>query len=559
MQQYLEIKDRYPNEIVFFRLGDFYEMFFEDAIQAAPILEVALTKRQTTPMCGVPHHSSSGYMAKLLKAGRSVALAEQLEDPKKTKGMVKRDVVRVLTPGTVIEDELLPSKANNFLVAVSIRQKSTKEPGSWAVAAADVSTGRQWQGSFEADTHWNQLKAQLASLNPSEVLLVGEQTQAIAPLLFLKGITRFEPNPGTGASLMESTTAALHQFLNRNQNGSEKKLLDPEPLPVGTKQYLFLDESAIRHLELVESADPGKNGPTLFRVLDRTSTALGSRLLRWSILHPLTETQKINSRLSQVGNLLDAEQIREEISSVLVEIADVERILSRTQSGQVSPRDLAGLRHSLKQAPLLIKALKKLQSDTLQNQFENECVDCLPPNDLIDMLDNQLADNPPMKITDGGVIKDGFHAPLDELRMLKKAGRKWIAEMEASEKEKTKITTLKVGYNDVFGYYLEVSKSHLAKVPEDWIRKQTLANAERFITPALKDQEEKILGAQEKIEAMEADLFSDLVQQVSAYAVTISKIAGAIAHIDFINSLAHVSAENQFVRPTIVDGDETHH
>lgn len=551
MQQYLGVKQRYPEEILFFRLGDFYEMFFEDAVRAAPLLEVALTQRQSIPMCGIPYHAMTTYVSKLIKAGVSVAIAEQLEDPKKTKGMVKRDVVRVITPGTLVEDELLPSKANNFLVAIAVLSQGKGRPAHWALAAADVSTGRQWAGEKENDFQWNELKSHLAALSPSEILLIGEAAQLSTQINTGRAVVRLLPNaPIGGKSLIALATGEIRRYLERDHAIAVKSLQEPELLPMASGTTMFLDETAIRHLELVQSADPGKAGPTLISILDQCVTSLGSRLMRWWLLHPSMELGVINARLNQVEDMLENSVARSELRQVLKGIADIERISVRTQAGTVSPRDLEALRQSLDRAPQIQQLLA---STTAFTQLLSELT---VPVVLNDLLAQQLSEGPPTKLMDGGVIREGVSTELDELRGLRRSGKKWIAEMEAAERDKTGIGSLKVGYNDIFGYYIEVTRTHLSKVPADWIRKQTMSNGERYITPALKEQEEKILGAEEKILALESRLYAELVHQVAAFGPTLSRLAAAVAHLDSVTALAEVAGSNGFVRPVVVEANE---
>jgi DNA mismatch repair protein MutS len=550
MQQYWTIKERYADEIVFFRLGDFYEMFFDDAVRAAPLLEVALTQRQGTPMCGVPYHAMTSYLAKLIKAGLSVAIAEQLEDPKKTKGMVKRGVVRVMTPGTLVEDELLPSKANNFLVAIATTAALKGKPAGWELTAADVSTGRQWTGRLESDLHWNTLKANLASLAPSEILLVGEASRQIPAALLGRAVVRYEATPSDAAT---PTLAAIRGYLERDHAGAVASLNAPVPLPLETGQTLFLDETAIRHLELVGSSDPSKAGPTLLGVLDRCLTPLGSRLLRWWLLHPSTDVALIEARQSHVQNLLDDSLCRDELRVRLKGVADLERIAVRVQAGTASPRDLDALRQSLARLNDLCCEHVKPESAFFNMPLLRDVV---VPQDLRHLLDSRLADSPPAKLNDGGVIRDGVNAELDELRKLRRSGKTWIAEMESAERARTGIGSLKVGYNDIFGYFIEVSRTNLSKVPPEWIRKQTMANGERYITPELKEQEEKIVGAEGKIRELELKLFQDLLHEAASHAPSLSQLAEAVACVDAVAALADVAVENNFVRPVVNAGAE---
>ncbi|MCG3204720.1 MAG: DNA mismatch repair protein MutS [Elusimicrobia bacterium] len=556
MQQYLSVKERYPEEILFFRLGDFYEMFYEDAMRAAPLLEVALTQRQSVPMCGIPYHAMTTYISKLIKAGISVAIAEQLEDPKKTKGMVKRDVVRVVTPGTLVEDELLPSKANNFLVSIAVLPSLKGKPSKWALAAADVSTGKLWVGEVDNDPHWNELKSHLATLSPSEILFLGEAHSILGQLNTGRAVIRLEPLLPSSQrgqkveTLIDQVTGAIHRYLERDHADVVKSLGKPQALPMVSGNTLFLDETAVRHLELVQSADPGKAGPTLISVIDQCVTPLGSRLMRWWLLHPSRDLETVRSRHNQVEDVLENSVARSELRSTLQGVADIERISVRTQAGTVSPRDLEALRHSLGRLP---KVREIISSNVSLGDLATEIT---VPEDLERVLHQQLSDTPPAKLIDGGVIREGVSGELDDLRALRRSGKKWIAEMEAAEREKTGIGSLKVGYNDVFGYYIEVSKTNISKVPLDWIRKQTLANGERYITPALKEQEEKILGAEERIRELEARLYAELIHQVAAFGPTLAKVASGVAHLDVISALAEVAGTQGYVRPQLVASDE---
>jgi len=556
MQQYLRLKEKHPGEVLFFRLGDFYEMFFEDAVKASPILEVVLTKRQSTPMCGVPYHAVTGYISKLLKAGLSVAIAEQLEDPAKTKGMVKRDVVRVITPGTIVEDELLPSKANNFLVAIAAFGNAKKNEGHWTLCAADISTGKQWIGELETDFQWNVLKGQLAALNPSEILLVGESSQVLQSVINPNVSHRIEPVPPGAEAFSARAVQAVKLFLENHHSAALSGLSAPQALPLEAAGFMFLDQTAIRHLELVESSDPAGGDLTLLSVIDETITPLGSRLLRWILLHPSTNVSVINSRLDNVESFFEEGQVREEIRLALKEIPDIERIIVRAEAGSVTPRELAALRSSFKKIPEIKALLERLDGApalTLPRKAGEEKVwgDLNVPPELKDILNKQLSDEPPSKVADGGVIREGFNGELDELRGLRRSGKKWIAEMESAERANTGITNLKVGYNDIYGYFLEVSKSHLGKVPADWIRKQTLTNGERFITPALKEQEEKILGAESRILALETELFGKLVKRVAGFASDIAKTADALAQIDVFSALAEAAELLGYTRPEL--------
>ncbi len=551
MQQYLGLKEKYKDEILFFRLGDFYEMFYEDALKASPILEVVLTQRQSVPMCGLPYHAATTYISKLLKAGLSIAIAEQLEDPKKTKGMVKRGVVRVITPGTLVEEELLSSSANNFLVAIVAERAGRNGEGRWALAAADISTGRRWVGEAKADHHWMSLKAQLAALDPSEVLLAGECASWMDDVVTGRSVVRPVPLPSGIPDLGQAALAAMTRFLETRNPSIISTLGEPSPLPSESSGVLFLDEAAIRHLELVDPVETFNPSPTLLSVLDKTVTPMGGRLLRWWMLHPSTRKDVISGRHAQVEVLFNESGVREELRLLLRQMSDLERIMVRSQAGVVSPRELGALRRSLRLLPDA-RALVNSLSDN--HPFST--LDLSSPTDLMDLLSTQLSSEPPSKIEDGGVISDGVHKELDDLRSLRRGGRAWIAQMEAAERARTGIGSLKVGYNDIFGYFLEVSKSNLSKVPPEWIRKQTMANGERYITPELKEQEEKLLSAEAKILELEKKLFGELVHQVAAFGPTVARLAEAVAHVDSIASLSEAASQNGFVRPALSDSGE---
>jgi DNA mismatch repair protein MutS len=456
--------------------------------------------------------------------------------------MVKRDVVRVMTPGTLVEDELLPSKANNFLVAIC------GSATGWGLVAADVSTGECWSAELENDRSWSTLKAQLASLNPSEVLVVGDSSDLMWACFSKEDHVRMETAPAGTKGNAAQAHAALIDFLNRQYPAVVSSLREPKPLPLGSSEVMFLDQTAIRHLELVESSDPERKGPTLLSLLDKTVTPMGSRLLRWWLLHPSCHLPLLKERHDRVGDFLEMTTARAEIRSLFKAIPDMERVQVRVKSGLVAPRELAALRHGLNKFPLI----KNCLTETLSVFHKGLDI----PSELSTLLATQLSDEPPSKLIDGNVIRDGVNAELDELRGLRRNGKKWIAEMEAAERERTGISSLKVGYNDVFGYFLEVSKSNLSKVPADWMRKQTMTNGERYITPALKEQEEKILGAEEKILALESRLYRELIEKVAGFSAALSRIAETLAHVDVLSALAEAANENNYVRPTITSTNE---
>ncbi|MGE5653373.1 MAG: DNA mismatch repair protein MutS [Bacillota bacterium] len=569
VQQYLEIKQQYPDAILLFRLGDFYEMFFDDAELAARELEITLTGRdggleERIPMCGVPYHALEGYLAKLISKGYCAAICEQVEDPKQAKGIVRREVIRVVTPGTVMLTPLLDDKRNNFLVAIS------RSEGRFGLASTDVSTGEFAVTELQGDRASTLMRDELSRLAPVEAVVTHELTKErwLVDLFTALGIrctvdpsesqdprtvkAALERQFGTEAALrlqqlpVAMTTAGM--LLSYLRSTQKTDLQHINRLSVyQINDHMLLDTSTRRSLELVQTMRDGSFRGSLLSVVDRTETAMGARLLRQWVLQPMTDRLKIEARLDAVGELKQSTLLRQELSEKLTGIYDLERLMSRVAFGTANARDLLALRQSLAILPEIRTLLTPTASNLLQRLLRQ-----LPDfTNLVTELGRAIQDDPPLTVREGGIIRTGYHPDVDRLRSAGSDGKRWIAELEQQERERTGIRSLKVGYNKVFGYYLEITNSNLAQVPTDYIRKQTLANAERFVTPALKEMEETILGAQEKVVDLEYQLFISLRDQVAAQTEAIQQTAQVIAQIDCLLSLANVAIANRYVRPEL--------
>ncbi|HVE14495.1 MAG TPA: DNA mismatch repair protein MutS [Elusimicrobiota bacterium] len=557
LRQYKSLKSAYPHAVLLFRLGDFYEMFGDDAKLASPILGVVLTHRQGLPMCGVPYHSFSGYAAKLLKAGHRVAIADQMEEPSQAKGIFKREVTRLLTPGTLVEDELLGSSATNYLVAI--------EPDTvgWGLACVEVSTGEFWATQAINDHGGLQLHGLLARLDPAEVLVPPRALEDASLKRLLPARAAVSPFSAPHPELpVEWSNAALW----RNRHLALRAALAARAYVVETQSHLrdaplpeyreaanalALDEAAIRTLELVDSTEGGKRH-SLWGVLDLAKTAMGSRRLRHWILHPSIELPEIERRLNCVAELGDKPSAREKLRAALGEMSDVERVIQRLATRSAGPRDLAALRDSL----LQVHSLEAWAGDGAFDSGLAALADALlalaaPLKELQKYLDGAVAEEPPARLSDGGAVREGFDAELDKLRRLKADSRSVLAELEERERRETGISSLKAGYNSVFGYFLEVTKAHQAKVPARFIRKQTLTNAERYITPELKELEVKILGAEDKALRLEARLFEAIRSETLDRAEPVRRFAQLAAELDALAALSERASSSGWTKPTV--------
>jgi DNA mismatch repair protein MutS len=559
MKQYLDIKNKYPDAFVFFRLGDFYEMFYDDAKKASSILGITLTKRQGIPMCGVPYHSSSNYVAKLLKEGKKVAICEQTQTPAEAKSkLVKRQVVRVVTPGTVTEDELLNSQDCNHLVCIALNGMS------WGFACVEASTGDFWTCEKMSDEGLHQLSGLITRTNPSEIIADDNTARELKMRNIINGKTNLTVVAGNAnyalpeswkktRMVRENKKFAVKCALNacryvETNEPQLKNLLVPDYRE--DEKYMELDENAVKTLELVES-EYGEKKHTLWGVLNNCSTSMGMRFLRRRILHPLLGISEIRERQNCVEKLLKEDK-RERLCQILKNISDLERIITRISASSASPRDIGGLKSSLAVlGPLKNWLENSAISKTAQsvNRIYGEL------DELCNLLCKAIAEELPAKIGEGKeVIKNGYNNELDELRSFKKDARAKLKFLQERERASTGITSLKVGYNSVFGYYIEITKSHLAKVPYNYVRKQTLVNCERFITQELKEMESKILGAEDRMIRLENFLFDQIRNRLGESAPSLKKFAKCIAELDVYFSLAVAAVKNGYVKPELNPG-----
>ena len=562
MHQYLRIKERYRDAILFFRLGDFYEMFFEDAETASRILDIALTSRNknedsAVPLCGVPYHSAEPYIRKLLDAGHKVAVCEQVEDPKTAKGVVQREVVRVITPGTVTSADALDARDNNFLAAVY------EGRGDFGLAVTDITTG-EFRFTQLADEQF--LFDEISRVKPSELLVaerapaLREQLQKAFPAVHLTlladsfsrnggrqtrqtNMLRGPPNWQAGIR----AASAVVGYLESNAADSLQVLRDLEPYVASS--YLVLDETTRINLELVSNYQGDRKG-SLLAVIDRTLTPMGARRLRQCLLYPLLDEQAIRDRHEGVQELVDQFQTRQELKLWLRKMGDLERLSGRVVAGSALPRDLVAIRQTLGHVGGVRRELDPCNS-TILKALQTKIAE-LP--EVVSLIESAIVDAPPLSVKEGGFIRAGFDAELDEIRGMRAHAKEWIAHFEAGERRRTGIHSLKVRYNRVFGYYIEVTKSHLKAVPEDYIRKQTLANGERYITPELKEYEAKILNSQELIEKLEIALLARVREQVAVHFVALKEMSVALAMLDVLLSFAEVAESQHFTRPRVNNG-----
>lgn len=576
-KQYWEIKNQYPDVLLLFRLGDFYEMFGADAETASPILQITLTARERgggerIPMCGVPHHAAERYVARLVAAGHRVALCEQIEDARFAKGIVRRKVTRMLTPGILLDDSMLQASSNNYLVSLELRGQGGLN--AVGLSACDVSTGEFAVTEFEGPSAARCLAEELARLQPREMIVPDEQRDLLLTAGLRSGGDWVLADPAARRSYQKAhRETLLEHFRVHNLAGFgcddlvlaqaagarlleylRSREVDVASLLRALYTYspdcaLGLDGAARRNLELVKSAVEGERGRSLLSILDLTCTALGGRLLRRWIENPMVDLASIEQRLDQVEELCDAALLRSDLREKLKPVADLERLASRCAAGRANPRDLGAVRDSLRLLPEVIQLVEQGPPRLAVLAARADLLD-----DLLDLLDRGLVDEPPTSTRDGGIIREGYETHLDETRQRSRSGKVWIADLETSEREKTGIKSLKVGFNNVFGYYIEVTKPNLAQVPPSYIRKQTVANAERFFTPELKEQEALVLGADERIQEIEARLFGELRDKVGQQIGRLLSVAQLIATLDALCSLAEAAVRNDYVRPVIDAG-----
>ena len=569
MQQYLDTKKEYKDCILFYRLGDFYEMFFEDALTASKELEITLTgkscgQEERAPMCGVPYHAVDTYLNKLVSKGYKVAICEQVEDPKSAKGIVKREVIRVVTPGTNLNIQALDDSKNNYLLCVAYF------PGKIGLSVADVTTGDYYLTEVE---DIRRLQDEINKYAPSEVICneqffvsgydiedlksrLNVSVYSLSPHYFdedgcKKTLMRhFRVNTLKGLGIEDfpvgiTAAGALLTYLYETQKTSLSHMT--HIYPYLSSKYMLLDSSTRRNLELLETLREKQKKGSLLGVLDRTKTALGGRLLRKYIEQPLIDGARIEKRLNAVEELCKRSVDREELREYLHAIYDLERLLGRISYKTANPRDLIALRNSLAMLPSLRTVLADFDAPLLKEIREH--MD--PLEDIHKLIDDAIMEEPPIAVREGGIIREGFNGTIDSLKKAKTDGKKWLAQLEEEDRERTGIRNLRIKYNKVFGYYFEVTNSYRDLVPEDYVRKQTLANAERYTTPRLKELEDSILNAEDKLFALEYDLFCEIREAIAGEVERIQKTARSVARLDVFTSLAFVAEQNHYVRPAL--------
>ncbi len=573
MQRYLETKEQYKDCILFYRLGDFYEMFFDDAITAARELEITLTgkdcgQEERAPMAGVPHHAAEMYISRLIAKGYKVAICEQLEDPKTAKGIVKRGVIRVVTPGTIVESNMLEERKNNYIMSIF------KSGIYFGISVCDISTGEFYAAEIKDNNNFPQLLDEIARYSPSELVInsnLADCTEEMSKIRerFNTYITRFQDkffdskpdiiklrfnlvdtNQKPIENIEERSFAvasinALIEYIEQTQMTSLDHINKITVYQIS--KYMSLDINARRNLEITEKMrDKSKKG-TLLWVLDKTSTSMGGRHLRRWLNDPLIDTLEINRRLEAVKELKENVMLRGDVIDNLKKVYDIERLAGKMAYGNANARDMITLKNSLARLPEVRKVLENCTSAMLKDIYDNS--DEL--QDIYELIEKSIVDDPPMTVKDGGIIKLGYDEEVDKLKTATTEGKNWIIQLEAEEKEKTGIKNLKVGFNKVFGYFIEVTKSNLDQVPERYIRKQTLTNAERYITEELKNLENQILGAEEKVVSLEYDLFTKIREEIAKNVIRLQKTATMVSTLDVLASFAQVAEDMNYCMPQV--------
>ena len=573
MQRYLETKEQYKDCILFYRLGDFYEMFFDDAITAARELEITLTgkdcgQEERAPMAGVPHHAAEMYISRLIAKGYKVAICEQLEDPKNAKGIVKRGVIRVVTPGTIVESNMLEERKNNYIMSIF------KSGIYFGISVCDISTGEFYAAEIKDNNNFPQLLDEIARYSPSELVInsnLADCTEEMSKIRerFSTYITRFQDkffdskpdiiklrfnlvdtNQKPIENIEERSFAvasinALIEYIEQTQMTSLDHINKITVYQIS--KYMSLDINARRNLEITEKMrDKSKKG-TLLWVLDKTSTSMGGRHLRRWLNDPLIDTLEINRRLEAVKELKENVMLRGDVIDNLKKVYDIERLAGKMAYGNANARDMITLKNSLARLPEVKTVLQTTESPMLKDIYEN--LDEL--QDIYELIERSIVDDPPMTVKDGGIIKMGYDEEVDKLKTATTEGKNWIIQLEADEKEKTGIKNLKVGFNKVFGYFIEVTKSNLDQVPERYIRKQTLTNAERYITEELKNLENQILGAEEKVVSLEYDLFTKIREEIAKNIIRLQKTATMVSTLDVLASFAQVAEDMNYCMPQV--------
>jgi len=571
MAQYNKVKQEYPDTILLFRIGDFFETFDDDAKTASKVLGITLTKRSNgaagdVPLAGFPHHAVDTYLPKLVRAGYRVAICEQVEDPKFAKGIVKREVIEVVTPGVALSDKILDHKRNNYLLAVFVKN------GTAGISFSDISTGEFYAYSIPE----KEIEAQLGLISPSEILVSKRQKDYLS-----ETIRKFNPNlrmtliddwlfgfefcrdlllgqfstknlKGFGIEGNENIIIAAGVNLNYLKDTQKAALPHLNKISLfNPSDFMYLDNSTKRNLEILFTMQDGSYEGSLFSILDSTSTSMGARLLKKWIIAPLKNVDAINRRLDSVDVFYRSDDIRSDLITQLKGIGDLERLTSKICTGRVNPRELNVLKNSIRILPVIILKLRSVSDPVL-----NSLADALKPLDQIaEKIELAIDDEPALSFSDGGVLRNGYNSELDELRSLSTNAKTWIANLQRTERERSNISSLKVSYNKVFGYYIEISNAHKNKIPEDYIRKQTLVNSERYITPELKEYEDKILHAEERISGLEARLYNELVSEIALDTVALQENASIVAMIDCFLSFAECAVKYNYVKPVVDDSE----
>ena len=572
MRQYLAVKAQHKDAILFFRMGDFYEMFYDDAKTASEVLGITLTSRShgksaDVPLAGFPHHALDTYLAKMIRAGHRVAICEQVEDPKLAKVVVKREVTEVVTPGSILSDDLLTSRRNNFLLAIHPLQKTA------GLAQMDISTGEFFVGEVAIEAAEGGLREAILNIEPAEILIAEEHADWLRQKILLNAnilITRREgwqfaydyayekltkhfqtlTLKGFGCDDLTAGICAAGAALSYLKENQKNELAHFAQLTrLNNRELVSIDLATRRNLELVRSLRNDDQRGTLLSVLDRTRTAMGGRRMVQWILQPLREVDKINARLDVVEEFMQKKNERANLAELLRGVGDLERLVAKVTTARANARELLAVRFVQLKIPELKKILEKFEAALLRTVFAG----LQELADLTQELAAAIVDDPPLAVTDGGIIRAGYSAELDRFRSLSLSGKDWIAKLQASERERSGIGSLKVGYNKVFGYYIEVTNPNLAKVPQNYIRKQTLSNAERYITPELKEYEEQVLQAEEKMVALEYELFDRLRQKVAAHATALQENARLLAVLDCLLAFAELASEQHYCRPVLND------
>jgi DNA mismatch repair protein MutS len=570
MEQYFRIKKEHKDSLLFFRLGDFYEMFYQDAKIASAVLEIALTSRQKVPMCGVPYHSAESYISKLLKRGFKISICEQVEDPKESRGVVKREVVKTLTPGTAVEMESEGIKENTFILSVVL------EEDGWGLALVDLAEGNIKTAQNDSSSR-RQLSDELFKFSPRELIFPQEEEEKIRALLAENGLSGVLASP-LEAWVYDITQAGNYLKDHFQVDSLEGFDLADKPLAVSaaggliyylktlrrdalnliqslsfmhSKEYMIMDASTVKNLELVKNLRDSHRSGSLLEAVDFTVSSMGGRLLRSWLLHPVLDISEITSRQDAVEECLAQTISRQEIRDLLAGVFDLERLTGKISLDAANPKDVVSLKktlHLLPQMRTLLDSFNSSRLSSIKKDWDNG-------EDVAERIDRAILDEPSFHITEGGIIKAGFSRELDELREISRSGKSFITGMEKKEKQRTGISSLKIRYNKVFGYYIEVTKPNLSQVPGDYIRKQTLLNSERFITPELKEYEEKVLHAEERINHLEHKLFLEVREELGRQSGRLHQIASALAQLDVFTSLGELASQRRYCRPGLTEGD----